>query len=67
MKQIVEARREKRLRIAEIRVRVLEANRGGTKRNKVKKCQKRLRVLEANRRDTKRNKVKKCQKKVNDS
>ena len=40
-------------------LRVLEANRRGTKRNKVKKCQqKRLRVLEANRGGTKRNKVK---------
>ena len=58
MKQIVEARREKRLSIAERRLRVLEANRRGTKRNKVKKCQKKLRVLEANRRGTKRNKAK---------
>ena len=36
MKQIVEAQRDIRLRIAEIRVTVLEANRGGTKRKAVK-------------------------------
>ena len=36
LKQIVEALREKPLRIAEIRVTVLEANRRGTKRKAVK-------------------------------
>ena len=36
MKQIVEAQRDIRLRIAEIRVTVLEANRRGTKRKAFK-------------------------------
>ena len=64
MKQIVEAQRDIRLRIAGIRVMVLEANLRGTKRKAVKNCRNMdITVLEANRRGTKRQAVKHRRKK----